>query len=50
VWPEDTVVLVTGQVRSDLAGSAWDERFQRVDVGPSGPGLADIEIYRLGNW
>jgi len=47
--PADTVVLVTGQVRRDLVGSAWDERFQRVDVRPSAPGLADIEIYRLGN-
>ena len=49
VSPGDTVVFVTGQVRRDLVGSAWDERFQRVDVGPSVPGLADIEIYRLGN-
>jgi adenylate cyclase len=47
--PADTVVLVTGQVRRDLVGSAWDERFQRVDVTASVPGLADIEIYRLGN-
>jgi adenylate cyclase len=47
--PADTVVLVTGQVRRDLVGSAWDERFQRVDVSPSFPVLADIEIYRLGN-
>jgi class 3 adenylate cyclase len=47
--PADTVVLVTGQVRRDLVGSAWDERFQRLDVRPSAPRLADIEIYRLGN-
>jgi len=50
VSPGDTVVFVTGQVRRDLVGSAWDERFQRVDVGPSVPGLAGIEIYRLGNY
>jgi hypothetical protein len=47
--PADTVVLVTGQVRCDLVGSAWDKRFQRVDVRPSVPGLSDIEIYRPGN-
>ena len=47
--PADTVVLVTGQVRCDLVGSAWDKRFQRVDVRSSVPGLSDIEIYRLGN-
>jgi len=47
--PADTVVLVTGQVRGDLVGSEWDRRFQRVDVSPRVPVLADIEIYRLGN-
>jgi adenylate cyclase len=49
VSPKETTIFVTGQVRSDLAGSAWDQRFQRVDVEPSAPGLAEIEIYRLGN-
>ncbi|HEU4367423.1 MAG TPA: adenylate/guanylate cyclase domain-containing protein [Methylomirabilota bacterium] len=43
--PDDTVVLVTGQVQRDLVGSGWDERLQRVDVRPSVP---DIEVYRLG--
>jgi hypothetical protein len=46
--PGDTVVFVTGQVQRDLMGTAWDERFQRIDVEPSTPRLADIEIYRLG--
>ncbi len=46
--PGDTIVFVTGQVRRDLVGTTWDERFQRIDVRPSVPGLADIEIYRLG--
>src|SRR5262245_50059909 len=49
VSPDETVVFVTGQVRRDLVGSEWDERLQRVDVGPGVPGLADVEIYRLGN-
>jgi class 3 adenylate cyclase len=49
LFPADTVVLVTGQVQGDLVGSEWDKRFQRVDVRPSVPVLADIEIYRLGN-
>jgi class 3 adenylate cyclase len=47
-FPDDTVVLVTGQVRRDLVGSEWDERFQRMDVRASVPELADLEIYRLG--
>jgi class 3 adenylate cyclase len=47
--PAETIVLVTGQVRGDLVGSEWDARFQHVDVKPSIPVLADIEIYRLGN-
>jgi class 3 adenylate cyclase len=47
--PADTIVLVTGQVRRDLVGSAWDERLQRMDIGASVPALAETEIYRLGN-
>jgi class 3 adenylate cyclase len=47
--PAETIVLVTGQVRGDLVGSEWDAQFQHVDVKPSIPVLADIEIYRLGN-
>jgi len=47
--PADTIVLVTGQVRDDLVDSEWGERFHRIDVGPTVPVLADIEIYRLGN-
>jgi hypothetical protein len=47
--PGDTVVFVTGQVRRDLVGTVGDERFQRVDVRSGVPGLADIEIYCLGN-
>ena len=44
--PGDTVIFVTRPVWRDLVGSAWDKRFQRVDVISS---AADIEIYRLGN-
>jgi adenylate cyclase len=44
---DDTMVFVTGQVHRDLLGTAWEERFQRIDILPSVPGLAGIEIYRL---
>ena len=47
--PDDTIVCVTGQVQRDLVGTAWHSRFQRIDVRPSVPRLADIEIYRLEN-
>jgi hypothetical protein len=44
----DTVVVVTGQVRRDLVGTPWDDRFQPVDAGVSVRRLAGIELYRLG--
>jgi hypothetical protein len=43
----NTVIFVTGQVRRDLVGTPWAERLQRVDVSPTNPRLAEIEIYRL---
>lgn len=43
----DAVAFVTGKVRRELAGSEWDARLRRVDVEPSVPRLAGIEIYRL---
>jgi class 3 adenylate cyclase len=45
--PEDTSIFVTRQVRLDLVGTPWEERLQLVDVRPTGPRLAEIEIYRL---
>ena len=45
--PEDTIACVTQQVRRDLAGTAWDKRFHRIDVEPRVPRLAGIEVYRL---
>jgi hypothetical protein len=45
--PRNGSIFVTGQVRRDLAGTPWDERLQRVDVQPTNPRLAEIEIYRL---
>lgn len=43
----DATVFVTGQVRQDLAGTAWNERLQPVDIQTASPRLAGIEIYRL---
>jgi len=40
-------IFVTGQVRGDLAGSAWEARLGPVDIRPSTPRLAEIEIFRL---
>ena len=45
--PGDTVIFVTGPVWRDLVGSAWGNRFQRVDSQIERH--TDIEIYRLGN-
>jgi class 3 adenylate cyclase len=42
-----TSIFVTGHVRKDLTGTAWDERLRPVDIGPRSPRLAEIEIYRL---
>jgi class 3 adenylate cyclase len=43
----DTSIFVTGHVRKDLAGTAWDERFSPVDAGLRYPRLAELGIYRL---
>lgn len=40
-------IFVTGQVRRDLVGSPWGTRLQPVDIRPTAPRLAEIEIYRL---
>ena len=45
--PVDTSIFVTGQARRDLVGTPWDERLHPVDVRPTLPRLAEIEIYRL---
>jgi class 3 adenylate cyclase len=45
--PGDTWIFVTGQVRQDLVETSWDKRLQPVDIGPTAPQLAEIEVYRL---
>jgi class 3 adenylate cyclase len=40
-------IFATGEVRRDLAGSAWDARLRPVDIQPFSPRLAGIDIYRL---
>jgi class 3 adenylate cyclase len=45
---EDESIFLTGLVRKDLAGTPWDGRLQPVDIRPSPPRLAGIEVYRLG--
>lgn len=42
-----TSIFVTGHVRKDLAGTAWDARLRPVDIERRRPRLAGIEIYRL---
>jgi hypothetical protein len=44
----DTSIFVTEWVRLDLVGTPWQKRLQPVDVRPTPPRLAGIEIYRLG--
>jgi hypothetical protein len=46
--PGDLSIFVTEQVRQDLAETPWEQRLQPVDVRPTSPRLAEIEIYRLG--
>ncbi len=46
--PGDLSIFVTERVRQDLAGTPWEQRLQPVDVQPTSPRLAGIEIYRLG--
>ena len=43
-----TSIFITGRVRKDLAGTAWEARLRPVDIGTRPPRLAEIEIYRLG--
>ena len=44
--PDEGSIFVTGEVRSNLAGTVWDTRLELLDVRP--PRHAKIEIYRLG--
>jgi len=46
--PGDTSIFVTERVRLDLVGTPWEKRLQPVDIRPTTPRLARIEIYRLG--
>jgi class 3 adenylate cyclase len=43
----DASVLVSGPVRRDVTGTPWEHQLQIVDIGPPGPYLAGLEIYRL---
>jgi class 3 adenylate cyclase len=43
-----TSIFITGRVRKDLAGTSWEKRLRPVDISPSSPRLAEIEIYRVG--
>jgi len=45
--PRDTWIFVTGPVRQDLVATPWDKRLQLVDLGPTTPQLAEVEVYRL---
>jgi class 3 adenylate cyclase len=45
--PRDTWIFVTGPVRQDLVATPWDRRLQPVDLGPTAPRLAEVEVYRL---
>ena len=45
--PRDTWIFVTGPVRQDLVATPWDKRLQPVDLGPTAPQLAEVEVYRL---
>jgi len=45
--PSDVIALVTAKVWRELAGSEWAARLRRVDVEPSVPRLAGLEVYRL---
>ena len=45
--PRDTWIFVTGPVRRDLVATSWDKRLQPVDLWPTDPQLAEVEVYRL---
>jgi len=34
-------------VQQDLVATPWDKRLQPVDLGPTTPRLAEVEVYRL---
>lgn len=44
---DEGAVFVTGEVRSKLAGGAWDKRLELIDV--RAPRHAKIDVYRLRN-
>jgi adenylate cyclase len=44
----DTSIFVTARVRAELLGTTWDGRLEPVDIGPTSPQLALIDVYRLG--
>jgi class 3 adenylate cyclase len=46
--PEQGSIFVTGEVRSQLAGTVWETRLELVDIKSPSPHLAKIKIYRLG--
>jgi hypothetical protein len=52
----EPTILLTGTVRRDLAGTAWDERLEPLDSGGNlleaarslrGTQYADVEVYRV---
>jgi class 3 adenylate cyclase len=45
--PGDTWIFVTGPVQQALVATPWDKRLQPVDLGPTAPRLAAVEVYRL---
>ena len=46
--PDEGSIFVTGEVRSELAGTVWETRLELVDLRLASPRFAKIEIYRLG--
>jgi class 3 adenylate cyclase len=46
--PDEGSIFVTGEVRHQLAGTAWEMQLEVADIRPASPRLANIEIYRLG--
>jgi class 3 adenylate cyclase len=45
--PRTAWIFITGPVRQDLVATPWDKRLQPVDLGPTAPQLAEVEVYRL---
>ena len=46
--PGEGSIFVTGEVRSGLAGTVWETRLEAVAIRSAVPGLAKIQLYRLG--